>query len=276
MCQISSCSLPRALSHLDERIDRTLALVAHLEYRAGQAIAKTLAPVSNTMAKVACYIRYNWVTILTYYLAWGVILGCTGLMYGFKAVSLPLSVGLTCGIGFGLISGTLTVLIVRAKTHQKIHKDQLPSLWTYLNHWINGLDENGTRRIVLSVAVTVILAAAVVFPYVIGGLLGMIIGNHLATKIGLNVNLKGEQEHVSTQEELLSELDALRAKVLDGSHGEHELPKKSEASQPLTFDQLFAEIERQRSVLDALEWDARNRKHYEQTKNSPAKRQLFK
>lgn len=138
--------------------------------------AKALVPagqnIKTAAVKTALFVRHKWDALLAYLFAWGLIVTCTGLMYGFEAVALPLTIGLSGGLAAGIISGILTV-----KLNSKF------TLWQGLNSILNPLDSN-TRQVVFSVAVTVLLAAAVVFPYVIGAGFGILIGNQLAVQVG--------------------------------------------------------------------------------------------
>lgn len=128
------------------------------------------------------FIKKNWVHLLAYAIAWGVIVTGVGLMYGFKATALPLTIGLGCGFALGTALGIGTVCLFNPKNDHEPN-----TAWGFLNKWFNSLDANGTRAIFVSVGVTVILAATVVFPYALGGAMGCILGNVVATKIFFNI-----------------------------------------------------------------------------------------
>ncbi|MCH9625349.1 MAG: hypothetical protein S4CHLAM123_05200 [Chlamydiales bacterium] len=138
--------------------------------------------------KTVTFIHQNWKQLLAYLLAWTVIVVGTGLLYGFEAVALPLTIGLAFGFGLGIMSGILMVETLKVYDPENTLNGQ-NTLWNLLNRGLESLDPNGTRLIMLSVAVTVILATAVVFPYATGGLLGVFIGNQIATKIGQDRDL---------------------------------------------------------------------------------------
>lgn len=172
--------ISETVKRIDESLGTCTAVIAYCE----EPIVHGCMIVFE---KVAIFIKNNWQPLIAYLVAWGTIISCTGLMYGFQAVALPLSIGLGLGLAFGLIAGTLTVCI---------RPSGELSLWNFLNHGIERLDPNGTRQIVLAVAVTVLLAAAVVFPYVIGAIIGIVVGHQVATKIGSGKNLGTDPEKI--------------------------------------------------------------------------------
>jgi hypothetical protein len=163
---------------------------------AGEVVLSHVLAISVSIAKkVAIFTKSNWRQLIAYILAWGVVVTCTGLMYGFQAVALPLTIGLACGLAFGVITAILIL-----KAHDPTGNS---TFWNWLNHGIENLDANGTRQIVLAVAVTVLLAASVVFPYVLGAVIGIFIGNQLASKVGAGLNLGRPQ--TKSEKELLRE-----------------------------------------------------------------------
>jgi len=156
--------------------------------------------------KTAAFIKNNWKPLLSYVLAWGLIVSCTGLMYGFKAVALPLTIGIGCGLAFGIITGILTVKV--------FDPDGKITLWNLLNQMIERLDPNGTRQIVLAIAVTVLLAASIVFPYVMGAVFGIMIGNQISTKAGSDQNLGSPPEKdIKARENLKDNMSAMQQKI---------------------------------------------------------------
>ncbi len=52
------------------------------------------------------------------------------------------------------------------------------------------LDPHGTRPIVIAIATTVMLAACVIFPYLLAFIVGLVIGNHVMTNILLYQNTR--------------------------------------------------------------------------------------
>ncbi|MCB1084447.1 MAG: hypothetical protein KDK61_09070 [Simkania sp.] len=143
--------------------------------------------VTNCANKTASFIQNNWRSLILFIVAGGVIIGGVGLMYGFEAVSLPLVIGFGCGLPIASLSG-----IIVTKWIDPEGKIENNTLWQLINAGLNKLPANGARPIVISVAVTVILAASAVFPLVMGIGFGILIGNHVATKIGLQQNFSSE------------------------------------------------------------------------------------
>lgn len=149
--------------------------------------------VSSGIFKTAFYVRENWKNGLIFIAAWTFIIGGTGLMYGFKAVALPLAIGVSSGIITGVFGGIIVVL--------SMSKDEMPeynTIWKMINAGLNQLSPNGTRPIVISVATTVILASVVIFPLGAGFFIGILIGNHIATEIGTS-DLKSSERTLSSQ-----------------------------------------------------------------------------
>lgn len=166
--------IPANLGQADQVLGTSLGLFAYGLWPIVQAL-------ETAVGKTAAFVANNWKQLIGYIFAWGVIITCTGLLYGFQAVALPLTIGLGCGAAFGVIAGILSV--------NSFDPQGKYTLWNLLNQGIDGLDQNGTRQIVLAVAVTVLLAASVVFPYVMGAVFGLFIALQVAVKIGSGQNL---------------------------------------------------------------------------------------
>lgn len=156
---------------------------------AAHTCAQTMGKCKDRAAKffktdegIVRFVKNNWKRLFLYTLAWAIIVSGMGMMYGFKVTAIPLTIGIGCGAAFGVLTGILTACVFDKKNSRPTN-----TLWGFLNRAFNSLDANGTRAIVVSVCVTVVLAAAVVFPYALGAIFGIIIGNHLATKISFNV-----------------------------------------------------------------------------------------
>lgn len=191
--------------------------------------------------RVANYIENEWWKVLLYAIAWGVIIGGYGGLYGFDAVAYPLAIGMAGGFGVGIISGILTVTLFDPKQEATGRN----TLWDLLNLGLIGLDEYGTRQIIMTVAVSVLLAAATVFPYAVGGLMGAVIGNQFATKIGEYPlsdenetsneasHTQGPSKHTPSQ----SFIDG-RDKLIDEVHAAFGYGSKFTASATATGDSL--------------------------------------
>jgi hypothetical protein len=210
--------IPRGMARLDGKIGQFMGIIAYGE----EAV---LAPIGSACAsaaeKTVTFIKNNWRPLVAYIFAWGLIITCTGLMYGFEAVALPLTIGLACGLVFGIITGILTVKVFDPSGEVTI--------WNFLNQGIERLDPNGTRQIVLAVAITVLLAAAVVFPYVIGAVMGIILGNQLATKTGSGRDLGTDPaKHKNEKEALKQHIGDMEQKIAEISHKMENLESANE------------------------------------------------
>lgn len=183
--------IPKNLGQIDQILGSSLGIVSY-------GLMPVALALKSAGKKTARFVKDNWRQLIGYILAWAVIITCTGLLYGFEGVALPLTIGLGCGVAFGIIAGILAV-----KSYDTEGKY---TLWNLLNQGIQGLDENGTRQIVSTVAVTVILAASVVFPYVMGALFGLFIALQMTVKIATDQDLgpdpiKEKQSLVRLQQE---------------------------------------------------------------------------
>lgn len=185
-------NIHKAPAYIDQALGLPLGIAAY--------VVKEVALHSERGAqKTARFVKENWETLLAYSFAWGVIITCTGMLYGFQAVAFPLTIGLGGGLGFGLVFGLLSGSFSDSFTP-----------WNYLNTAIEHLDQNGTRQIVLAVAVTVVLAASVVFPYALGGVFGLFIAWQVAFKIANDQNLGSNKPYVD-HETLQKEATELKA-----------------------------------------------------------------
>lgn len=162
--------------------------------------------IKSSSDKTSKFIKNNWKSIIAYILAWNIVIVCSGLLYSFQAVAIPLSIGFGGGALLGGISGLLTTHVFDANGNWTGKN----TAWDVINIAINHLDPNGTRPIVTSISVTVLLAAAVIYPYVIGALLGALVANQVITKIGFGRNLGPDpldhRNKVATIQEQLAEL----------------------------------------------------------------------
>lgn len=143
------------------------------------------SPFVETAARLVRYIKQYWTTILALGIAWGIIVAGIGAMYGFNATALPFTIGISIGFGVGLMTGLLTVKVLDPK-NQHVNEEgwAYNTLWDLINAGLYQLDPNGTRMILLSVVVTVLLWAASYLPTPIGLLFGLLMGNKLATGAG--------------------------------------------------------------------------------------------
>lgn len=229
-CQMSAsiCHPCDFLANIDRRSGSVIGLIAYVTEGAGSVIG-------HVSQKTVAFVKRNWRQIISYFFAWGTIIACTGLMYGFQAVSLPLTIGMGCGVAFGLITGILTV---------KVFPSGRVTPWNLLNNGIGQLDPNGTRQIVLSVAVTVVLAASVVFPYVLGALFGIFIGIQIATKIGVNGDLgQDPDDDKSEKESLKRQMEEMQKKLVEMNIKLHNIESASEKEKlALEMSQMFHKL----------------------------------
>ncbi|NGX61636.1 MAG: hypothetical protein K940chlam9_01123 [Chlamydiae bacterium] len=220
-------------------------------HRVCSGIYSVAAPVGrgckSAALKTARFVKENKYKLLASIVAWGVIVGCTGFLYGFQAVSLPLSIGIGSGILFGGLFGLLTVKVLDPQQEYNGKN----TLWDLINKGVRWLDQNGTKQIVLAVAVTVLLASSVVFPHALGAVFGLVIGNHIITKIGFGLPLGADPSEIrdALHQRLIiveNEMKQIRAII-------NTLPKSEKAESDLeeekTDQQKFKELSQQLQIL---------------------------
>lgn len=169
---------------------------------------------------VGTYIKNNWQKLTLYLVAWALIILASGALWGFKRTALPLTIGISAGLGFGLLTAILTAKVFDPK-NKAAGKN---TVWSLFFHKYNSL-EFVTRQIMLSVVTTVFLALCMKFPHTGGAVAGLIMGNHLFTYMLLNSSLKKVNEQSeqdpATIEELKNQRDTLQKEL-------HEAYKTSE------------------------------------------------
>ncbi|MCC5832492.1 MAG: hypothetical protein JJU12_05555 [Chlamydiales bacterium] len=193
------CTLERVALRVNDLIGIIQGACGHGSYVALLIIKRNVA---TTAVHTARFVKANWPKIIGYILAWGIFFACSGTLYGFNAVAIPLSIGFGVGCGVGGMLGVLTVTVFDTEnkglfgvikclpsTQDQARPHVLFSFWNIVNYGIELLDPHGTRQIVLAISVTVLLASSVVFPYALGGVFGLLVGNQVITKIGYDLDL---------------------------------------------------------------------------------------
>jgi MFS superfamily sulfate permease-like transporter len=213
-------------------------------------IDSMITPVATALQTVAVrtweFVKNNWKPLITYLIAWAVVLTSTGLMYGFQAVALPLTIGLGCGLVVGVIAGILIVHVFdpNGKT----------TFWNLVNQVIQRLDPNGTRQIVLSVVITVLLAACVVYPYVMGTFLGIFVGNQLATKIAAQKNLgRDPKAETAEKERLQQNIESMRGEI-DQLKSKMEKVQNGQAKEKISgqIEEMIKDLQEMTHTLERL------------------------
>lgn len=158
---------------------------------------------------VGTYIKNNWQKLTLYLVAWALIVVASGALWGFKRTALPLTIGISAGLGFGLLTAILTAKVFDPK-NKAAGKN---TAWSLFFHKYNAL-EFVTRQIMLTVVTTVFLALCMKFPHTGGAVAGVVMGNHLFTYMLLNNALKKTKEETdhnpATIEELQNQRDSLK------------------------------------------------------------------
>ncbi len=181
-----------------------------VENGVGWVISTSYSYTSSATAKTIRFVRENYKQIFAYILAWGVIVACSGTLYGFEAVALPLTIGFGCGLGVGGIIGILMTTTIDPRNKWRGYNTG----WDLINSGVEKLDPHGTRQIVLAISVTVLLAASVIFPYALGAVFGILVGNQVVTKIGQGRNLGQEKtDPIAHLERMLNGINNLEERL---------------------------------------------------------------
>ncbi|MCH9704091.1 MAG: hypothetical protein K0U13_04795 [Chlamydiae bacterium] len=128
--------------------------------------------MKSSAQKVKRFIVENRMNLITYAVAWGVILCSIGFLHGFNQTTVPFSIGMGAGIGLGLLGGGIAACVFHMKN----------SIGGRMTSKANRHLDFTTRSLALTVFVAVYLVAATRFPHAVGGVTGILIGEHLAIK----------------------------------------------------------------------------------------------
>jgi len=140
---------------------------------------------SATSHKIALFIRENWPIITAYIVTWAVIIVIMGAMHGFVNISRPISIGLSAGIGFGVLTSIVIVGIVQQYNKRRPENKKIIAYsgWQlFRNHILQRLDP-GSRTLFLSIMVTLVCLIMLRLPHGVSAIIGCIMGNHLATQL---------------------------------------------------------------------------------------------
>ena len=165
MSKVCCFSYNNALSEIPPRWARTLICGRDFVNSCGTSI-------KCGAAKVANFVITNRYNLLSYAIAWAVILCSIGMLHGFKTTTAPFSIGMGVGVGIGLLGG----FICASAFH---FKNSLGGRVT--GRAMKHLDFT-TRTIAITVFVGIYLILAIRFSHIAGGVTGLVIGDHLAVK----------------------------------------------------------------------------------------------
>lgn len=178
------------------QIGTMLGILTDGVFQMGDVLKSALG---SGFVKTRIFVKENWHKLIAYTIAWGVVITCSGALYGFQAVALPLTIGFGCGL---VIGGMLGILVGTVLDPENKHPGKNTG-WNVINGGIKKLDPNGTRQIMLSISVTVLLAASVIFPYAMGGIFGFLVGWQVLTKIAQRRPLGANPHNFREQIEMI-------------------------------------------------------------------------
>jgi hypothetical protein len=178
--------------------------------------------LKKSFSRVGEYVKEHWKSLVIYTVVWGLIIVSSGILYGFNRTALPLTIGMSAGLGFGLITALLTT---RVFDPQNKGAGTNTAVGWCAHHSLK-VDPT-TKQIALTILVAVYLAACIKFPHATGALTGAVIGNHLFVHLLCHKIKKAEQEKKENEEEVVKtekerddeiaqlrkEMDALKAQI---------------------------------------------------------------
>ncbi len=182
--------------------------VCNTVYAAGNIVKENiLMPPYRVVHQIYVFVRDHFAKIVKFFLSWAVILSFTGLLYGFHATSLPLSIGLGCGAAVGVVLGICSKAIFHKTRCALDANPGKNTIYGQISWWLWEQDE-GTKALLNCVAVTVIFAAIAIFPLETGVFLGVLVGNHVVVAIilydehakkDIPVTIPGQIENLETR-----------------------------------------------------------------------------
>lgn len=140
-------------------------------YAVDPANTYCLKPAMEGIHKIGVYIRDHQKSAVANIVAWGLILIFCGGVHGFKAVSLPMFIG----IGPGILGGLLIGLIA----YKSFHHQHEGRIWTHLKNELRAIPE-WTRTLLLAIMASGYLMACCQMPYATGALAGIFLGSLLS------------------------------------------------------------------------------------------------
>ena len=121
-------------------------------------------------SRVAHFFNVNQSQLLSYTIAWAVILASIGTQHGYQHTTIPFAIGMGVGCGIGLVGGAIRACVFEAKNSIGAHVTKRA---------VEDLDFT-TRNIALTVFTTIYLMQVTRMPYGIGGLTGALIGEYVS------------------------------------------------------------------------------------------------
>lgn len=204
-----------ASTHYASLCGKVVVNMAHVTEASARGIGSALYEGSG---RVGTYIKEHWKTLVIYSVVWALIIVSSGILYGFKRTALPLTIGISAGLGFGLVTALLTTKIF--DPHNK-HQGRNTAVGWFKHHSVK-VDPT-TKQIALTILVAVYLAACIKFPHATGALTGAVIGNHLFVELLCHKNKKTKQQleeqkqvecdHKEEVAQLRKEMEELKALI---------------------------------------------------------------
>lgn len=203
--------------------------------------------MSRAAQHTKTYMRRNWIRLTAISVAWAVIILGTGILYGFQGdgsllgglefTAKPLAIGFASGLGFGILTGIMTKLAYKYNDNPEEGKT-IAEVLQY--DWLGRLGMT-TQMLIITISISIALAAIPVIPVPMGVVFGTVVGNYLSTKFAFDADLT--EDKAAQLERLRTELETLKLAIEKHRNGD-------KAQLKIAADKLSKEITKVQAELD--------------------------
>ena len=172
MAHYVSRKISSAVSQVFQELANAQAAISRYTSNWPKGVVKTQRTIVRRAEMVAHFVKQNRFTLLAYAVAWGVILCSIGMMHGFGTTTKPFSIGMSVGFGFGFLIGSVRSQVFHSKN----------SIGGTISTKATDLLDVTTRTMAITVFVAIYLIVATRLPHAIGGITGLVIGEHIIIK----------------------------------------------------------------------------------------------
>lgn len=208
-CQKGSACASDCLS---SRVNKTGTFFRDVFHITEESVYILCAHARTGAINVGNYIREHWKILTIYTVAWALIITSCGILYGFKRTALPLTIGMSAGIGVGITTAILTTKVFDPQAKYR----GTNTVVGWFAHKSLVVDPT-TKQIALTILIAVYLAACIKFPHATGGLTGLVVGNFVGVQFSEPKLIKPEKHEIrqepATLEKIREEIHKLRQEL---------------------------------------------------------------